>query len=153
MTLAPVSLPHTFRPLGVRIAAAAGAVTLVGMAAVLWLALSQDVQETFSTTQRVTLVGLFALMVGALYGLFRTSARAAQEGLTVVNGFRTHHLAWAQIVRVSLSRNRPWALVDLDDGSTRSVMAIQTADGDRARLAARQLAAILAAQTHTDRDD
>jgi hypothetical protein len=153
MTTDPLSLPRTFRPLGVRIAAATAACSLVSLVVVLWLLLSDEVQETFSTLQRVTLVIVFAVMVVVLYGLFRTSARASTQGLTVVNGFRTRRFDWAQIVRVSLSRNRPWALVDLDDGSTQSVMAIQSSDGERATRAASDLAQILARQNATERDD
>jgi hypothetical protein len=137
----------------VRIAAAMAAVVLVGMMTLLWLLLSQEVQDTFSTFQRLTLLLVVAFMVGTLYALFRTAAYADADGLTIVNGYRRRRLDWTQIVRVSLSSNRPWALVDLDDGSTASVMAIQTADGSRARKAARQLATILAERTGTERDD
>ena len=129
------------------------AVVLVAMMALLWMAMSSEVQRTFTTFQRVTLIAVFAIMVLLLYALFRTSARADDDGLTVVNGFRRRRFAWAQIVRVSLSSNRPWALVDLDDGTTTSVMAIQSADGARARQAARQLATLVAEHTGTERDD
>ena len=148
-----LDLPYTFRPLGVRIAAALAAIVLVGLMTLLWLLLSRDVQNTFSTFQRITLIMFFAVIVALLYALFRTSARADDEGLTIVNGFRRRRLAWAEIVRVSLSANRPWALIDLDDGSTTSVMAIQSSDGARARHAARQLAALVAAHSTTTRDD
>ncbi len=148
-----VGLPHTFRPLGVRVAAAMAAVALIVMMSLLWLLMSREVQDTFSTFQRITLVVVFGVMVALLYSLFRTSARADADGLTVVNGFRRRRLAWAQIVRVSLSANRPWALIDLDDGSTQSVMAIQSSDGDRARQAARSLAAIVAEQSGTEAND
>jgi hypothetical protein len=152
-TTGPVDLPHTFRPLGARIAAAMAAVVLIGMMTLLWLLMSQEVQETFTTFQRVTLVVVIAIMVLLLYALFRTSARADYDGLTIVNGFHRRRFAWAQIVRVSLSSNRPWALVDLDDGSTASVMAIQSSDGARARRAARELAALVEQRTGTERDD
>ena len=153
MTADPLSLPRTFRPLGVRIAAALATAALVVLVVASWLLLSSDVQDTFSTLQRVTLLVVFAAMIAILYGLFRTSARATADGLTVVNGYRTRHLAWAQVVRVSLGRHRPWALVDLDDGSTLSVIAIQSSDGERAHRAARELAAIIAHQTPTERND
>jgi hypothetical protein len=137
----------------VRIAAAMAAAVLVGMMTLLWLLLSSDVQRTFSTFQRITLLLVLGSMVASLYALFRTAAYADADGLTIINGFRRRRLDWSEIVRVSLTEHRPWALIDLDDGSTASVMAIQSADGARAKRDARQLAKILAEQTGTERDD
>jgi hypothetical protein len=54
---------------------------------------------------------------------------------------------------VSLSPNRPWVLIDLADGETMSVLAIQGSDGERAVRHARELATVLAQQTRTPRND
>jgi hypothetical protein len=43
--------------------------------------------------------------------------------------------------------------LDIDDGTTVSVMAIQTADGKRAKAAARELSRMVLARTRTHRDD
>lgn len=145
-----VALPHTYRPLGARVAAAGAAIALIAMLAFLWVMLSDEVQAQFSLFQRLTLVVVFGAMVFVLYGVFRTAARAEDRGLTVVNGFVVRRLEWTQIVRLSLSRNRPWALLDLDDGSTVAVMAIQSADGVRATRSARELAAVIADRTSID---
>jgi hypothetical protein len=145
-------LPHTYRPLGARIATAAAAGAIVFIVTVLWVALPGEVQDDFTTFQRITLVGFFVAVLVALNAIFRTRARADGRGLSVVNGYRRRDLEWSQIVRVSLTPNRPWALMDLDDGSTMSVMAIQSSDGDRAKRSARELAALIADQTRTDRD-
>ncbi|MBA3309343.1 MAG: PH domain-containing protein [Nocardioidaceae bacterium] len=148
-----VVLPHTYRPLGARVAAAAAVVVLVAIIAFLWAMLSDEVQAQFSLFQRVTVLAVFGAMVFVLYGVFRTAARAEDRGLTVVNGFVVRRLEWTQVVRLSFSRNGPWALLDLDDGSTVAVMAIQSADGDRASRSARELAAVIADQTRIDPDD
>ncbi len=149
---ADVGVPHTYRPFGARIATATAAVTIVGAMTFLWVMLPGDVQNDFTTFQRITLVGFFVAILVLLNGIFRTCARATEQGLEVVNGYRRRDLEWGQIVRVSLSPNRPWALMDLDDGTTMSVMAIQTSDGARARRAARDLAGVIARHTRTDRD-
>jgi hypothetical protein len=149
----PVALPYRIRPLGARVAAAVASAAIVFVVAILWLAMSDDVRATFTPFQRVTLLLVFAAMIGLLYALFRTSAVASEEGLRVINGFKVRQLEWAQIVRLTLSRNRPWALLDLADGSTVSVMAIQTSDGQWARDAAKKLAVVIAERSRTSRND
>jgi Bacterial PH domain len=65
-------------------------------------------------------------------------------GLTVVNMLRTHKLEWAQIVAVHLRSADPWVLLDLTDGTTLSVMGIQTAEGIAgARVAVAELRALV----------
>jgi len=149
----PISLPYRIRPLGARVAAAVASGAIVFVVTVLWLAMSDEVRATFTLFQRITLVLVFVAMIGLLYALFRTSALVADEGLKVTNGYKVRSLEWAQVVRVTISRHRPWALLDLDDGSTVSVMAIQTSDGDRARQDTRRLAAVIAAKSQTPRND
>ncbi len=139
-----VQLPHQWRPFGARLAAVAGAVALTVVVTFLWLMLSDEVQAKFTLFQRLTLLGVLAAILFLLNGIFRTSALAGEQGLTVTNGYRVRCYEWAEILRVSLHRNRPWALLDLSDGSTLSVMAIQVSDGQRAAQAARELAALIA---------
>lgn len=112
--------------------------------------LSAQVRADFSLSQRLTLIGFLAAVFVGLYGVYRTSARGDSTGLTVVNGYRVHRYDWAEIVRVSLGPHRPWALLDLADGSTASVMAIQSADKALASRSVRELAAVLAHHTGAD---
>lgn len=148
-----VPLPYRIRPIGVRFAAAAATFAIVFVVVVLWLAMSDDVRATFDAFQRITLLAVFAAMIALLYALFRTSALATQDGLRVINGYKVREVEWAEIVRLTFSRNRPWALLDLADGSTVSVMAIQTSDGERAREAAAKLAKVIAEHSRTQRND
>jgi len=146
----PVALPHTWRPFGARLAAVAGAVALTVVLMFLWLMLPDEVQAKFTMFQRLTLLGALGVILALLYGIFRTSALAEAAGLTVTNGYKVRRYEWAEVVRVSLHRNRPWALLDLSDGTTLAVMAIQVSDGQRARLAARELALVMADRSATD---
>lgn len=144
---APVDLPRRYRPFGARIATATAAAVLVAAMSFLWLMLPGEVQDDFTLFQRLTLLLFFAAVLVVLYGIFRMSALADDDGLLVVNGYRTHRHEWAELVRISLSQNRPWALIDLSDGTTVAVMAIQTADGERGMAQARELAALIAARS------
>ena len=148
----PVALPRRYRPLGARLASAVAAAALVGVIAFLWLMLPDEIQDKFTVFQRATLVGVFVALLALLNGVFRTSALAAEQGLTIVNGYRVRHFEWAEVVRISLSRNRPWALLDLADGTTVAVMALQSSDGDRATRSAREVAGLIAFHSRTERD-
>ncbi|MBA3989509.1 MAG: PH domain-containing protein [Propionibacteriales bacterium] len=147
---APVSLPRTYRPRGTRVVAVVAATTLVGAVTFLWSMLPGSVRDEFTVFQRMTVLALFAGIVVVLYGLFRTSARADESGLRVVNIYKARQLEWPQVISLSLNPNRPWAMLDLADGTTLAVMAIQNADGARASRSARELAGLIAGRSGTD---
>ncbi len=101
-------------------------------------------------------VGFVALGVAIAWFLLREAGVRADpdgEALVVRNLVRTRRLAWAEIVSVRFGPDRPWVLLDLADGDTLAVMAVQRADGDRARAEARRLATLVAAHSATPRDD
>jgi hypothetical protein len=148
-----ISLPRHYRPFGARLATAAAGSVLTGAVVFLWLMLPGEVQDDFTVFERGTLIAFFIAVLVILFAVYRSSATADEDGLTVVNGYRTHRYRWAEIVRVSLSPNRPWALIDLADGETMSLLAIQGSDGDRAVRNARELATVLAQQSRTSRND
>ncbi|CAA9390739.1 MAG: putative membrane protein [uncultured Nocardioides sp.] len=134
-----VSLPHTWRPFGARIAVIVLGVMLVLLCTFAWFGFDPEVRAKFTLFQRSTLVflGLLAGSVG--YALTRSRVVATEQGLLVVNGYRRHHYEWAEVVSVHLPPGAPWATVDLADGTTASLLAIQGSDGERARDAVRAL--------------
>jgi hypothetical protein len=73
------------------------------------------------------------------------SAVPSDSGLRVRNLLTTRALDWAEIVEVHLVVGAPWVTLDLDDGDTLAVMAIQKADGSFGRAEASRLAALVAA--------
>ncbi len=73
-----------------------------------------------------------------------------EAGLRIRNLFVTTELEWAQIVRVNFMRGHPWVTLDLSDGDTVAVMAIQSADGERGLAEARRLADLVAAHEPPD---
>jgi hypothetical protein len=71
---------------------------------------------------------LFALV---LVVLARPKAKADRTGLTVVNFLRSRRLEWPQILAVNLHLGDPWVTLDLADGGTLAVVAIQPGAGRR----------------------
>ena len=136
-------LPHTWRPFGARIAATVGGICLVVVCGFAWFGLGADIRAQFTPFQKLTMVGLFALGFTAWFALVRSRVVAEDDRLVVVNGYRKHVYEWAEIVAVNLLRGAPWATLDLSDGTTMSALAIQGSDGDRARLAVRQLRSLI----------
>jgi hypothetical protein len=136
-------LPVTWRPIGPRIAAVAAGAALAVIFTFLWFGFEQEVRDSVTPFQRGTVIGMFVLGGACLNAIARSRAVARADGLEVVNGYRRHHYAWAEIVAVRLSPGAPWATLDLADGTTASVMAIQGSDGERARAAVRQLRALV----------
>lgn len=148
-----VSLPHTFRPFGTRIAVVGFGAALFLVSAVVWLAWPTEIRDQFTFLQKATLV-LFGLTYAAFgYALARSRVEAREGGIRVVNGYRTHRYAWSQVLAVSLRPGSPWAVLDLADGTTVGAMGIQGSDGRRAQTQVRQLRSLVDQQTATERDD
>lgn len=89
------------------------------------------------------------LVLAAGIGWFLTrlglvSAVPDETGLVVRNILVTRRLAWAQIVSVHFGGGAAWATLDLADGDTLAVMAIQRSDGERGTAEAGRLATLLA---------
>jgi len=133
------SLPHTFRPLGVRIMITVLGALLLLVSVVTWFAFPAEVRDQFTLEQRGTLVLLGLILYGAGYALARSRVVAREDGVTVVNGYRSRRYEWNEVLAVSLRPGSPWAVLDLADGTTVAAMGIQGSDGARAAAQARQL--------------
>lgn len=149
----PPALPHTFRPFGVRVAVAVFGVLLFGSTLVIWFAFPANVRDQFTYFQRATVIAFGLAAAAAGYALARSRVDARTDGLTVVNGYKARRLDWNEIIAVTLRAGSPWALMDLADGTTVSVMGIQGSDGSRAVRQVRQLRAIVEERTRTERND
>jgi hypothetical protein len=148
-----VTLPHTWRPYGARVAGIALGGLLLLLVIVVWIALGSDIRARFTLFQRTTLVGFGLLGFVAWYAIMRSRVSADEHGVTVVNGYRRRMFEWSQVVGVNLRRGAPWAGMDLSDGTSISMVAIQGSDGQRAIRAVRQLRRLVAEHSHTDRND
>ena len=141
---ATVSLPHTWRPFGVRMAGAVLGGGLFLVCALTWVGFDAETQAKFTVFQRGTVVaiGLGAFLLG--FALTRSRVVAEPDRLEVVNGYKRREYDWAQIVAIRLPAGAPWVTLDLADGTTAAAMGIQGSDGDRSRRAVRDLRTLLA---------
>jgi hypothetical protein len=149
----PVRLPHTFRPLGVRLAIFALGGMLLLVCVVVWLAFPPHIRAEFSAIDRVTAIalGIGAAAVG--YALVRSRVVAREDGVTVVNGYKSRRYDWNEIIAIHLRPGNPWAVFDLSDGTSVSAVGIQGSDGSRAITQVRQIRALVAQLSRTERDD
>jgi Bacterial PH domain len=143
-------LPVTWRPHRTRTIIYTVAAVLAGSMTAIAATLPSDGGEPWPLPDRIAFAcigfaGALVLMI-----LARPKAVADAEGLKVVNMLRTRRLVWAQIVTVNLRSGDPWVLLDLDDGTTLSVMGIQPADGlNAARTAVAELRALVDYYSYT----
>jgi hypothetical protein len=77
----------------------------------------------------------------------------SDRGLHVRNLFLSRDLDWPEIVSVRFGGGQPWVALDLADGDTLAVMAIQRADGGRGVAESRRLATLVEDHSRTDRND
>jgi hypothetical protein len=97
---------------------------------------------------------LVALAVGwVLARLAMVRAVPTSTGLQVRNIINTQDLEWAQIVDVRFPDGEPWVSLNLSDGDTLAVMAIQRADGDHGRAEAVRLSTLVELHSRTERND
>jgi hypothetical protein len=129
----------TWRPRRARVVPYVLAMTVVAVAAVLAVAMPPP----WSLGDRAGLVAIGLVIAGGLHLLGRCRVSAGDRGLTVVNGLRTREYEWAEVLGVSMPVGAPWPTLDLADGSTVAVMGIQASDGERARRAVADLAAMI----------
>src|SRR3954454_18775387 len=141
------SLPRTWRPFGARVMGSVLGVLLVALVLGVWIAWGEDVRSRFTFGQRATLV-LFGLGGFVCWlAIMRSRVTAEPSGVTVVNGYRRRVFEWSQVVAINLRRGAPWAGLDLSDGTSISMIAIQGSDGQRAVRAVQELRRIVEAQT------
>ncbi|WP_245993312.1 PH domain-containing protein [Xylanimonas allomyrinae] len=96
-----------------------------------------------TAVNRWSFVGLAACAAALLWRLGGVRATPSPQRLVVRNILRTRRLDWPQIVAVRMSLSDPWVMLDLADGTTQPVMAVQRADGKRGIAEAGRLAALV----------
>lgn len=145
-------LPVVFRPRRARIVSLVLAAVVLALLAVVAVVLPGG-PRGFQTPDRLGVFAVGVAVAGALWVMARPRLIAEARGLTVVNLLRTRFLEWPEVVRVGFRRGDPWVLLDLADGETLPVMAIQANDGERSVQAVRALRALVAARSATDQND
>jgi hypothetical protein len=136
-----------FRPLGIRWAAIALGLALLAVVIAIWVAFPVETREKFTFLQLATLFGFGAATALTGYAMGRCRVDAREDGLLVVNGFRARHYRWGEISRITLRHGGPWAILELQDGTTASAMGIQGSDGTPAVTQVKRLRAIMTSHT------
>lgn len=122
------------RPRAVRVAAyLSAAIVMAGMIGGAVLITS------FQWGGRLGLVAVGVLVVIFCHLEASVTVTARPEVLVVRNLMSTRTLEWAEVIGISFPMGDPWAHLDLADGSTLALQAIQRYDGDRAIAAAHLL--------------
>ncbi|MGP7960951.1 PH domain-containing protein [Sanguibacter sp. A247] len=137
------SLFEPFRPRGARIVGRVLAAAIVVGAAFILLVSPGHPGPGYDPLN----MGAFVLVVGfAVWLLVRHAgvlALVSPEGIVVRNLVRTRSLEWAQVEAVRLASGQPWVTLDLTDGTTTAVMAVQSSDGAYGRSEAVRLATLV----------
>jgi len=138
------ALPHTWRPLGVRLAVIVFGGMLLAVCVFAWYAFDDETQALFTPFQRGTVVFLGLLFFSVAFAMARSRVVAEVDRLVVVNGYRRHDYEWAEVLAVHLPPGAPWAVLDLSDGTSQPAMGIQGSDGGRAKRAVAELRLLIA---------
>jgi hypothetical protein len=150
---APDAVPPTtlvIRPRRLRVVAGAFAAALAALTLYGWFALPSEIRVLFTLSQRLTLLGVLAVLVLVMVSLAMSVVRADAEGLWFRNGFRTHTVPWDRVHQIMLRRGDPWAFVLLTpadgrpftadlDAEKRQLMALQYGDGAAAQVGVEEL--------------
>lgn len=97
----------------------------------------------WSGTDSALLLGFGGALAAVLWRFAAISAIPSREGVVVRNVLLTRHVAWTEVERVRFGGGDAWAWLELADGDTLAVMAVQRSDGEFARAEAGRLAALV----------
>ncbi|MFZ5871885.1 MAG: PH domain-containing protein [Actinomycetota bacterium] len=140
---------RAFRPRRARpLAYAVGAAWLLMM-----LALAFLLPVDMGAFDRAGFVVLGLLVLWFMHRQASVVAVPSERGLHVRNLFLSRNLEWAQIVGVRFGGGAPWVTLDLADGDSLSVMAVQRADGEYGVAESRRLATLVQRHSGTERND
>ncbi len=128
---------RTFRPLWGRVSAVF--VWVVAAGGSVFVGLTSNGPLGAATATKASFVAFALAATWLLWRLGGVHAVPTPESLTVRNLIYTRRLAWPEIVEVRLGPHDPWVKLDLADGGTLAVMAVQRADGERGMSEARRL--------------
>jgi len=132
-----------FRPRRARFSALAIAAAQFALLAVIAVLLPGTGPVAFQWYDRLGVVAVGGAVAWFLSRFALLEATPSETGLRVRNLFVVTDLEWAQIVTVRFGGGGPWVTLDLSDGDTLAVMAVQRADGEHGAAEARRLATLV----------
>ena len=141
---------YVARPHRVRVITIVATLALCTLTAIGWFLLPGEVRALFTLSQRLTLLGVLAMLVLGMVALASSYVRADATGLRIRNGLRVYAVPWARVHKIILRPGDPWALVLLTpadgrpfeadfDAEKRQLMGIQAVDRRLATAAVNEL--------------
>ncbi|WP_237555457.1 MULTISPECIES: PH domain-containing protein [unclassified Streptomyces] len=127
-------MPVTFRPVVTRVVLLTMGVALFAVLTAVAVAMPHEGAAPWSTGERIVVSLTGALFCAVLVLLSRPKAVAETAGLTVVNLTVKRRLAWPEVLAVHLRNGDAWVHLDLADGTSLAVMAIQPGIAKRQAL-------------------
>jgi Bacterial PH domain len=129
-----------FRPRVLPMIATVMALCLLAVFTVVWSRLAT--RSEFTAFQVVTLLLFGGVMLWILYRMATLRIAAYEDRVEVRNVFRSYRLEWNRVQALRFSPGDPWLQLFDAEGNRIGVLAIQSADGARAGVAARELAEV-----------
>lgn len=133
-----------FRPRVLPMIATTMALSLVAVFTVVWVELAT--KSEFTPFQIATLIVFALVILWILYRMATLRLTAYDDRLEIRNVFRSYDLEWARIRALRFTAGDPWLQLFDAEGNRIGVLAIQSADGARASVAARELAGVARAR-------
>lgn len=130
---APLDGRRVFRPVGPKIVGVVAGACLWVLFFAVALTLPAEVRAGFTVLQTGTLVLLLLVVDAVLWGIGRSRVVADDAGIHVRNGYRTHHLAWTDVLDVAYARGAPWPTLVTRDDRRIMMVGIPSSDGPGAR--------------------
>jgi Bacterial PH domain len=128
-----MSAVRTFRPGGARIVVYVVAVLMLVFTAVIGFALPSS--ASFTWAENLTLAVVILAVLVLLHGIGRSYVRVDDDGVRVLNGYRSYDVPWTKIEGFAMNNGAPWPTMVTTDDERIILFAIQGTDGPYAREA------------------
>ncbi|MDN5764292.1 MAG: PH domain-containing protein [Humibacillus sp.] len=134
-----------FRPRRARVVALWAGWCSLAVFGVIAVIIPSQVDDRWGIGDRLMLFAFGVVIAVLAWRYASIRAVPSRQGLLVRNLVVSRTLEWSEVVGISFGGGEPWVSLDLEDGDTLAVMAIQKADGAAGSREASRLAALVQA--------
>lgn len=127
------------------------AAVVAGGGVALALALPDTGDTPYHAADRVGIGVVGVIVASGLLVLVRPRLDADEAGLIVTNFVNRRRVSWSEVVGIDMAPTESWIALDLADGTSLPVVAVQTADGGRFRSAVLDLELLLLERSGRER--
>ncbi len=134
-----------FRPRRARVVALSAGWCSLALFGVIAVIIPSQVDDRWGIADRLMLFAFGVVIAVLAWRYASIRAVPSRQGLLVRNLVMSRTLEWSEVVGIQFGGGEPWVSLDLEDGDTLAVMAIQKADGAAGDREASRLAALVQA--------